>query len=102
MTRNPLGPHLPMQGDSEYTENMKRHQTVGKGGDPKLSQVKERVKPFEGNYSSVYQDYGQTGGQENVNQRACCVVTPQEREAMVVDSVQRIMQDPKMARQVFN
>ena len=91
-----------MPGDSEYTENMKNHNVGGRGKEPKLSQIKERVKPFEGKYSSVYQDYGSQTYIEDQHKRACCTVTPQEREDMVVDSVQRIMNDPKMAKQVFN
>ncbi len=91
-----------MPGETEYIENMRNHDLAGRGGEPKLKLIKERVKPFEGNYSSVYQDYGQGGSPNNVNQRACCVVTTQERESMVLDSVQRIMQDPVMAKQVFN
>lgn len=92
-----------MHGETEYTENMKNHELAGRGKEPKLSQIKEKVKPFEGNYSSVYQDYGsEPRGDGKGNSRACCTVTPQEREAMVIDSVERIMQDPKLAKQVFN
>lgn len=92
-----------MPGESEYTENMRRHEIAGRGKEPKLTQVKEKVKPFEGNYTTVYNDLGQiTGGQNNSNQRVCCTVSPLEKEAMIFDSVQRILDDPKMARQVFN
>lgn len=92
-----------MAGETEYIENMRNHQLVGRGKEPKLSQIKERVKPFDGNYSTVYQDLGQTAGDSHqVKQRACCTVAPFEKDSMLVDSVQRILQDPKMARQVFN
>lgn len=92
-----------MPGETEYIENMKNHQIAGRGKEPKLTQVKEKVKPFEGNYTSVYNDLGQFPIETaNVNQRVCCRVTPQEKENMIVDSVQRILDDPKMSRQVFN
>ena len=46
-----------MQGETEYIKNMQSHEFTGEGKEPKLSKVKESVKPFEGNYASVYQDY---------------------------------------------
>lgn len=82
---------------------MKNHELAGRGKEPKLSQVKEKVKPFEGNYTTVYGDLGQgQGGPTNANSRVCCTVTPQEKENMIVDSVNRIMQEPKMAKQIFS
>lgn len=81
---------------------MKNHELAGRGKEPKLYQVKERVKPFEGNYNSVYSDYVEHRIDAEGRKKVCCTVTPQQREEYVVDSVQRIMSDPEMASKVFN
>ncbi len=83
---------------------MIRHANAGKTKEPKLQQVKERVPPFEGNYASVYQDYvdHKIGTTKPINTRDCCIVTPQEKEEMVLMSAKRILEQPEMAKQVFN
>lgn len=82
---------------------MIRHNLEGRGQEPKLNQVKERVKPFEGNYQSVYQDYVEHKiGESLANTRECCTVTRPEKEEMIVISAKRILDEPEMAKQVFH
>lgn len=97
-----MGPHLPIPTETEYTENMKNHELAGRGKEPKLSQVKERVKPFEGNYNTIYHDYVEHRIDEQARKKPECTVTLQQREQFVKDSVERIMDNPDMARRVFN
>lgn len=82
---------------------MKNHELNGRGNEPKLTQVKEKVKPFEGNYASVYSDYVEHRITDNSpNFKGKCVVTPQQKDEFLSNSVQRIMNNPEMARQIFN
>lgn len=80
------------------------HEVSKQGKEPKLKQTKERMKPFEGNYSSVQRDYvdHNIATQKGVNTRVCCHVKPQERENMVYLSAKRLLEDdPQLAKQVF-
>jgi len=82
---------------------MTSHDLHGKNKEPKLSLIKERVKPFEGNYSSVYQDYVPHTIHKGEKHREHCKVTEAEKADMIVSTAKRILdEDPSMARQVFN
>jgi hypothetical protein len=82
---------------------MKSHDLGDRGKEPKLTQVKERVKPFEGNYNSVYSDYVEHNLKDNSpNYKGKCTVSPQQKEDFLTNSIQRIMTNPEMARQIFN
>jgi hypothetical protein len=87
---------------TEYIDNMKNHELASRGGEPKLTQIKEKVKPFEGNYNSVYQDYTEHKIDPQSRKKGGCTVTLQQKEEYVMDSVQRIMENPEMARKVFS
>lgn len=79
------------------------HDLHARTKEPKLTTVKERVKPFEGNYSSVYQDYvpHRLAPQEKHHEH--CRVTEAEKADMIVSTAKRILdEDPAMARAVFN
>lgn len=79
------------------------HDLHGKNKEPKLTQIKERVKPFEGNYSSVYQDYVAHRLHPQEKNREHCRVSQAEKEEMIVSTAKRILdEDPAMAREVFN
>ena len=92
-----------MSGHTEYNDYMQPHDRSNQAKEPKLKLVKERVKPFEGNYTSVYQDYVEHKIGENLmNKKECCYVSPQEKEEMIMESAKRIMEDPIMSKQVFN
>jgi hypothetical protein len=83
---------------------MTSHDLHGKNKEPKLSLIKEKVKPFEGNYSSVYQDFvphSVRRAEKKHNEQ--CRVSEAEKADMIVSTAKRILdEDPAMARQVFN
>lgn len=101
--RSPLGPQIALYGDTEYNSNMISHGTAGKQREPKLKLQKESVKPFHGNYDSVYQDYvdHKLGEKKQIESQLMRSTIPKEKEPLIVIASRRVLQDPVLGPQVL-
>lgn len=80
---------------------MKKHELSGKGNEPKLNLSKEKVRPFDGNYQTIYQDYVEHKLGDGEQERNCCFVTRPEKEQMLLLSARNLLKEPEFAKKVY-